>query len=103
MPETLSALFELGNRPITGALNKARVIATILEPLVTTDITQHLLGIVLPVSSEMQVAAVFELIGQYINELGLNNTTFVVALFMPGIGEINLDTIQAFIRNAVLE
>jgi hypothetical protein len=48
---------------------------------------QHVFGIILPVSSKVKYTAGFEFLRDQQAKFRLHNTTFVVARFMPWIGE----------------
>ena len=59
----------------------------------TLQYRQHLLGIFLPIGCQMDIAAAFELGQQLGDKGGLDEAAFVVAFFVPWVGEEDVDAV----------
>ena len=64
------------------------------EPGGGIEFSLDVLGVVRPVRGDVKCAALFESIGAYLKECCLHDTSLVMALLWPGIGEIQIYPVQ---------
>ena len=101
MAEPLAALFKLGQGAVFRPRCKLTLATRIRQVTLGGEHRHHLPGVVLPVSGQVQGAAVLEPTHQLRHKQRLDQPALVVFLLVPGIGEEYLDGIQRSRRNAV--
>jgi hypothetical protein len=100
---TQATLFELGHRPFEWIV--AIVFATLgaRKAGIGGKNLVNVLCIVGPVRRDVNRAAGLEQAFAQIKEARLHNTTFVVTFFWPGVREVEVDALQAGLRDLFLE
>ena len=97
MTKTLAALLKFGNRPIVRTWRKTKLFGQVPESFRSSHDRHHLLGIVLPVSSQVYYTPGFYFFPKFFYKPWLYQAPFIMFLFMPGIGKVNLYPVQAII------
>ena len=89
MPEPFAAGFKFG----FGAVGRGGGVGFggVLQLGEAAQHFEHLHGVFFPVGGEVDVAAAFEFGQQFGHEGGLNQAAFVMAFFVPGVGEEDVD------------
>jgi hypothetical protein len=64
-----------------------------LQSIETAQNFQHLHGVFFPIGRHVDVAAAFEFGQQLFNKRHLHQAAFVVAFFVPRVGEENMNTV----------
>src|SRR5688572_5592993 len=103
MPQSLAALFVLGQWPPGWAWTVVAAFRQVFECRVLLQGLQHILGIVLPVGSKVQDSTGRQLFSQQGNKIRLHDAPFVMAFFRPGVGKIQAQTLQAASSNPLLQ
>jgi hypothetical protein len=101
MTEPQAALFEFGQRPKSGPIGV--VDCGVDQLLVSRKDFQHLLGVIFPIGSQVKIAAKLEFVRQQFDEGGLDQATLLMLGLMPGVWEVNVNSIQAAISDHVLQ
>src|SRR3546814_14028306 len=63
----------------------------------------HLFGVVLPVGGQVQAAVSGEFLHEQRGERGLQQAALVVALLVPGVGEVDADLVERAVGDLVLQ
>src|SRR5262245_27671397 len=101
--EFLPARFEMGLRPPLRPLDAAARTGAIDQARRGIEHVPHLLGIVLPIGGEVQAAARCEFGHDQVRELGLDQAPLVVALLVPGVGEVDTDLVERAVGDLVAQ
>ena len=103
MPEAQTALFETGLWAIVRPFDVTVGVPLIIKALILDKLLRHRFGIILPVGSHVNGGTRFERKVNQIAKTLIDNTAFMVALLMPGIGKEQQDTIQRTGINHLLQ
>ena len=108
MPELDAAVLELGERPVIGLGSisrefRVRLRGRVSEQRLLAQNLQNLLGIGLPVSGAMQVAARLQTRCQLGDKFALDQAPLVVSLLVPGVRKENVHAIQALQRQHLVD
>jgi beta-glucosidase len=93
--EALAAPLETGDAALHQPLTEAPVRRAVAQGLATAQHAQHVLRVWLPVGGEVESAAAFETAGDQVRERGLHDAALVMTRLGPGIGEQQLQFVQA--------
>ena len=95
MTEAMATSFKTGERTIIRSGHVAGVIGDIDERQMNIQHRAHVLGVMLPVGSQSQYAAVFEYECQQVCKCRLDQASFVMSRLVPRIGKENVYGINA--------
>ena len=91
MTQSLASGFKLGFRTI---IRRRGVIGSrVLQSIETAQNLQHLHGVFFLIGRHMDIAAAFDFGQQLFNKRHLYQAAFVVAFFMPRVGEENMNAV----------
>ena len=98
VPNAMSEAFAAGLELSTGALaqgvchDRGKALAVeIFQKRFGLQNFKHLLGIVFPVGCAMQIASWCDARGKHADEVGSDESPFVVASLSPGVGEVDVN------------
>ncbi len=103
MTEFLATGFEVGLRTPIRARYCATRAGTVDQAGSGIEHVPHLLGVVLPVGGAVQAAARAQLAHQQFGECRLHQAALVVALLVPGVGEVDAHFIQRAVGDFLLQ
>ena len=102
MAETKAALLEFGDRPVVWTFTELASTSQVFKTLYLLHHFQHVLGIILPVGGHVQDAVLLQLAMKCFHKTGLDQASLVMSLLVPGVGEKNIDRLQAIIWYCLL-
>jgi hypothetical protein len=92
--QALATLLEFSQGPVVGPRGIIAGAGAVAKTRSLFQHGKHLLGIVLPVGGEVQNAPRSQFRPQRGDERSLDQAPLVMALLVPGIGEVDLDPVQ---------
>src|SRR5690606_7774537 len=101
MAEALAAGFEMGLRAPFGTRDVATRAGAVDQPRGGVEHVPHLFGVVLAVGGQVQASVRRELAHQQCGERGLHQPALVVALLVPGVGEVDAHFVEAGVGDLV--
>lgn len=101
--ECQAPALELRRRPVEGIVAVVHTPLAYEKLVAPGDDLVDMFRIVLPVRGDVQGAALLELAGGKLQEIGLHETSLVVAFLRPGVREVQIDSPQGTVRELLLQ